>query len=154
MKIDDGRIKAKKEAEKVEHLKKLAEEYKNKYLRALADYHNLEKRVNEQREEQVTNTTKRIFLDLLPFLDNLEKAEAFIQDQGLKMVKEQFQQVLTKEGLKEIDLLGKEFDPHLAEAVDVIEGEKDNMVSGILRKGYILGDKVLRVAQVKVTKKI
>jgi molecular chaperone GrpE len=134
--------------------KNLTEEYRNKYLRALADYHNLEKRINEQKGEQSRSAIKRIFLDLLPLLDNLEKAEIFLKDQGLKLIKDQFKQVLAKEGLREIDLLGKEFDPNLAEAVDVVKGDEDNIISEIVRKGYMLGDKVLRVAQVKVTKKL
>jgi len=146
--------KVKKETEKIEHLKKQVEEYKNKYLRALADYHNFEKRVREQNEEQVKNITKRVLLDILPFLDNLEKAEIFLKDEGLKLIKSQFYQTLEKEGLREMSLLNKEFDPHLAEAVGVVEGEKDNIVVEIVRKGYMLYDKVIRVAQVKVSKKI
>jgi molecular chaperone GrpE len=154
MTMQNAKSKVKKEADKIEHLKKQVEEYKNKYLRALADYHNFEKRVHQQNEEQVRNATKRIIVNLLPFLDDLEKAEIFLKDEGLKIIKSQFYQALAKEGLREIDLLNKEFDPHLAEAVGVVEGEKDNIVSEIVKKGYILGDKVIRVAQVKVTKKI
>lgn len=146
--------KIKKEHGNIEELKKLVEEYKHKYLRALADYQNFEKRVNEQKEEQIKNTTKKIVLNMLPFLDNLEKAEVFLKDEGLEMIKKQFQQALEKEGLKEIDVLGKEFDPHLAEAIDVVEGDKDNIITEVARKGYMLGDKVIRVAQVKVSKKL
>lgn len=146
--------KVKKEHENTEELKRLVEEYKHKYLRALADYQNFEKRVSEQKEEQIKNTTKKIVLNMLPFLDNLEKAEVFLKDEGLEMIKKQFQQALEKEGLKEIDVLGKEFDPHLAEAIDVVEGDKDNIITDVARKGYMLGDKVIRVAQVKVSKKL
>ena len=150
----NGKSKVKKEHENVEELKRLIEEYKHKYLRALADYQNFEKRVSEQKEEQIKNTTKKVILNMLPFLDNLEKAEVFLKDEGLRMIKKQFQQALEKEGLKEIDLLGKEFDPHLAEAIDLVEGDKDNIITEIARKGYALGDKVIRVAQVKVSKKL
>lgn len=154
MKMQNDKAKSKKEIEKVEHLKKLVEEYKNKYLRALADYQNFEKRIQERNEDLVRNATKRVLLDMLPFLDNLEKAEVFLKDEGLKIIKNQFYQSLEKEGLKEIELLGKEFDPHLAEAIGVTEGEKDNIVTEVVRKGYTLGDKVIRVAQVKVTKRL
>ncbi len=152
--MKNGKSKIHREPENIEQLKKLAEEYKNKYLRALADYQNLEKRVREQSEEQAQNIKKRLLLDMLPFLDNLAKAEIFLKDEGLKIIKNQFYQTLEKEGLKEIDLEGKEFDPHLAEAVDVVEGEEDNKIAEIVRKGYMMNDKVIRVAQVKVTKKI
>lgn len=152
--MQNDKSKSKKEIDKVEHLKKLVEEYKNKYLRALADYQNFEKRIQERNEDLVRNATKRVLLDMLPFLDNLEKAEVFLKDEGLKIIKNQFYQSLEKEGLKEIELLGKEFNPHLAEAVGVTEGEKDNIITEIVRKGYTLGDKVIRVAQVKVSKKI
>lgn len=148
-----GQAKVKRESEKEEQLKKLVEEYKNKYLRALADYHNLEKRVQEQNEELTRNVTRRLLLNMLPFLDNLEKAEVFLKDEGLKIIKDQFQKTLEKEGLKEMDLIDKEFDPHLAEAVEVVEGDKGNIVTEVVRKGYMLGDKVIRVAQVKVTKR-
>lgn len=151
--MKNGKTKVKKESEKEEQLKKLVEEYKNKYLRALADYHNLEKRVQEQNEELTRNVTRRLLLNMLPFLDNLEKAEVFLKDEGLKMIKDQFQKTLEKEGLKEMDLRDKEFDPHLAEAVEVVEGDEDNIVTEVVRKGYMLGDKVIRVAQVKVTKR-
>ena len=63
-------------------------------------------------------------------------------------------QILKEVGLEEIDLLGKDFDPIFAEAIDIIPGKEDNKVVEVLRKGYKLGDKIIRVAQVKVSKKI
>ena len=77
----------------------------------------------------------------------------FIKDVGLKQVKDSFCQLLRDEQIEEINLLGKEFDPRLAEAVDVVVGERDNIVVEVLRKGYRFGGKILRVAQVKVSKK-
>ncbi|OGK31524.1 nucleotide exchange factor GrpE, partial [Candidatus Roizmanbacteria bacterium RIFCSPHIGHO2_12_FULL_36_11] len=73
---------------------------------------------------------------------------------GLKMIKDKFVQIIRDEKIEELQVLGKEFDPHLAEAVDVVKGEKDNIIVEVLRKGYTLNGKVLRVAQVKVTKKL
>jgi len=141
-------LKIKEENEK---LKKEVEEFKNKYLRALADYQNLQKRMLEEKKEWEKRIKKEFFLKILPFLDNLEKAEIFIKDTGLKLIKDQFLQFLKNEGVEEIDLLGKEFDPNLAEAVDVIEGEKENLIVEVLRKGYKMGEEVLRIAQVKVS---
>ena len=135
------------------NLKKQIEEYKNKYLRALADYQNFEKRVYEDKEEIRTNANRTLIIKLLSFLDSLDKAEVFVKDANLKLVKDNFHKLLTEEGLEEIKVLGKEFDPYQAEVVDLVEGEKENMVAEVLRKGYSLNGKIIRVAQVKVTKK-
>lgn len=148
----DKKIKENKKLE-IEKLKKEVEEYKNKYLRALADYANLERRVEKERQEIVVNANKNLLLKILPILDNLEKAEIFIKDDGLKMVKNNFYQFLKSEGVEEIQILGKEFDPQLAEAIEVVEGEKDNIIVEVLKKGYKFNNKVLRVAQVKVSKR-
>ncbi len=150
--MDDKKLKENKKLE-IERLKKEAEEYKNKYLRALADYQNLERRVEEKRQEEMVNASKNLLLKLLPIVDSLEKAEIFIKDKGLRMVKESFYQFLKSQGIEEIDILGKEFNPQLAEAIEVTEGDKDNIVVEVLRKGYKFNNKILRVAQVKVSKK-
>jgi len=135
-------------------LKDQVEEFKNKYLRAIADYQNLEKRVGEERFELMKMANKNLLIKILPFLDNLEKAELFIKDEGLKISKDHFLQILLDAGLKEIDLLNKDFDPVFAEAVDIVAGKEDNKVVEVLRKGYMFEDKIIRVAQVKVSKKI
>ncbi len=140
--------------QEIESLKQQIEEFKNKYLRALADYQNLEKRVNNERFELMKMANKNLLIKILPFLDNLEKAEIFIKDEGLKISKENFLQILKEVGLEEINLLNKDFDPNLAEAIDIVPGIKDNKVVEILRKGYKFEDKIIRVAQVKVSKKI
>jgi len=139
--------------EENEKLKKELEEIKNKYLRALADYQNLEKRVNEEKQVLERKIKKNIFLGILPLVDSLEKAEVFVKDPGLKLIKDQFFQFLKSEGIEEIDLLRKEFNPYLAEAVDIVLGDKDNIVVEILRKGYKIDGEILRIAQVKVSKK-
>ena len=135
-------------------LKKQLEECNEKYLRALADYQNFEKRVRDEKIELISSANKQFIMKLLPFLDNLNKAEVFFKDSGLNMIKNDFLEVLKSEGVEEIDIAGKEFDPHIAEAVDISEGEKDNIVLEVLRQGYTLHGKVLRVAQVKVSKKV
>ncbi|MCS7092991.1 MAG: nucleotide exchange factor GrpE [Patescibacteria group bacterium] len=138
----------------IEELERELNDYKNKYLRALADYQNLEKRIEEERKEITNKAKSELLLKLLPFLDNLDRAEVFFKDEGLRLVKESFLKILKELGLEEIDVLGKEFDPHFSEAVEVVNGEKDNVIVEVTRKGYKLGDKILRVAQVKVSKKV
>jgi len=158
--MDNTKKTDKKGLEETEKLKKLmeeqkkqTEEYKIKYLRALADYQNLEKRVNFEKQELMKTANKNILLKILPIVDDLEKAEIFIKDNGLKLIKDNFLKFLKSEGVEEIEILGKEYDPYLAEAVEIVEGEKDNIVTEIIRKGYRLSDKILRAAQVKVSKK-
>ncbi len=138
----------------VEKLKKEVEEYKNKYLRALADYQNFEKRAGEEKSRLVRIANLNLITKLLPFLDNLEKAEVFVKDQGLKMAKDHLFQSLKEIGIEEINVLNKPFDPNTAEAIDIVQGDKDDMVVEVLRKGYRLGGSILRVAQVRVSKKI
>ena len=97
---------------------------------------------------------KEFILKLLFFLDNLNRAELFIKDANLKMIKQSFEKLLENEGLKEIVVLNKPFDPYTSEVIDLVEGEKENEVIEVLRKGYMLSDQLLRSAQVKVSKKI
>ncbi|KKQ02102.1 MAG: Protein GrpE [Candidatus Roizmanbacteria bacterium GW2011_GWA2_36_23] len=137
----------------LEQTKQNAEENKNKYLRALADYQNYEKRVRIEKEELIKRANKELLLRILPFLDNLEKAEMFVKDKGLIIAKDHFLQILKESGLEEIDILNKEYDPYVAEVIDLIEGNKDNIVIEVLRKGYKYNGQVIRVAQVKVSKK-
>ena len=128
--------------------------WKDKYLRALADYQNFEKRVSSDKEELRKTANQFFIMRLLPFLDNLERAEAFIKDKNLLMIKEEFVKLLKQEGIEELIVLGKEFDPYLAEAIDMIPGEKDNIVVEVVRKGYQFQGRLIRAAQVKVSKKI
>lgn len=128
--------------------------WKDKYLRALADYQNFEKRVSVDKDELRKTANQFFIIRLLPFLDNLERAEAFVKDKNLQMIKQEFVKLLQQEGIEEIIVLEKEFDPYLAEATDMIPGEKDNFVIEVLRKGYRFQGKLIRPAQVKVSKKL
>lgn len=130
------------------------EEYKNKYLRALADYNNLERRTAEQIENYQKRARKNLLSKFLDILDTLYQAEVFVKDPGLAMVKDNFIKLLKSEGVEELDLQGKEYDPYVAEAIDAVIDEKnDNKVVEIVSRGYKIGDEVIRVAKVKVGKK-
>ncbi len=153
-KKETKQLESEKVNQEIEQLKKQVEEFKNKYLRALADYQNLEKRISEEKFEIIKNANKHLILGLLPFLGNLEKAEVFIKDKGLKITKDHLFNILKEIGLEEIEVLNKEYDPNSAEVIDTVEGDKDNIVTEVLRKGYKLNDKILQVAQVKVSKKV
>lgn len=138
----------------LEEEKKKTEENKTKYLRALADYQNFENRVASQREELINNANKHLVMKLLSFLDNLDQAEIFVKDDHLKLIKGSFHKLLKEEGLKELEIKGKEYDPYTAEAIDIVDGEKENQVVDVLRKGYEMNGKVIRIAQVKVSRKL
>lgn len=150
-KIEDELVKVKAE---LEEEKKKSEENKTKYLRALADYQNFENRVASQREELINNANKHLIIKLLSFLDNLDQAEIFVKDNHLKLIKDSFHKMLKDEGLKELEVKGKEYDPYTAEVIDMVEGEKANQVVDVLRKGYEMNGKIIRVAQVKVSRKL
>lgn len=147
------RVEVETMKKELEEAKKISEEYKTKYLRALADYQNFEKRVADQKAELITSANRELITKLLSFLDNLEKAEIFIKDTSLKMIKDSFYAALQSTGLKEIEVVGKEYDPYNAEVIDMVEGERDNMVTEVLRKGYELNGRIIRIAQVKVSRK-
>lgn len=125
--------------------------WKNKYLRALADYENLEKRTENQTTDIYKRANKKILLKLLDILDVIDQAEVFVKDPGLKLVKDEFGKLLTGEGVKRMELVGKEYDPYVAEVIEMVAGNKPNTVSEVVKNGYMLHDEVLRHAQVKVT---
>ncbi len=126
--------------------------------RALADYQNLEKRIQDGRSELTAWTTNQILSKLLPVLHHFELAlgGSTEQDQqsgwfkGVSMAVNQFKQVLKEEGLEEVMVDGN-FDPNLHEAVDMREGE-DNKILEVTEKGYTLHGKVLKPAKVVVGK--
>ncbi len=153
-KTDTEKLEFEKLNLEIVELKKQVDEFKNKYLRAIADYQNLEKRVGDERFELMKIANKAMLIKILPFLDNLEKAELFIKDPGLKISKDHFMQILKEAGLVEIEVLNKDYDPVTAEAVQLVPGKEEGKVVEVLRKGYMFEDKIIRVAQVKVSKKL
>ena len=120
-----------------------------KYLRALADYQNLEKRVEREKDLFVKFANSILILKMLPILDNLERAQEHLKDQGIELVVKQFNDALISEGVTSISDAGGEFNPELHEAVTHGTGE-EGKVTEVLEKGYKLGEKVIRPAKVKV----
>lgn len=133
-------------------LQQQLEAFEGKYKRALADYQNLQKRVNEEKSEWIRSSNKDLLLRLLPVLDTLMMAEKHLQDQGLQVSINQFLDILKGEGVIRVKTVGEEFDPFTMECVTTEEGEEGKVLEE-LRAGYMLYDKVLRPAQVKVGKK-
>lgn len=120
-----------------------------KWKRALADYANLEKRINKEKEVFVRFCNARLLENLLSVLDDFERAEKHLKDQGLSLAVNKFKEVLQKENLEEIKVEGEEFNPELMEATEIVVGPKNRVVE-VVNKGYLLNNRVLRVAKVKV----
>lgn len=127
------------------------EKFKNLYLRALADYKNLEHRMNQERQRMRISIKKEMIYTLLPVLDNIDQAEVFNQDPGLKMVGTSFRKALQEMGVTDIDLIGTEYNPEYAEVVQVVEGEADNIVVAVVQKAYQLDGQVIRPGKVTVS---
>ncbi len=138
-----------KENKKVEELEQQVIELETSWKRALADYKNLERRMELEREQIGLFATEILVKKLLPVLDNLELTTKHLKDQGLELTLKDFSQILKDMGLTEVEALGKDFNPNEMEAIDMVEGEK-NKVLETLQKGYVLNNKVLRAVRVKV----
>lgn len=128
------------------------EEWKNKYLRALADYQNLEKRTFQEKDEIRTFASEVTLRKFIPAIDSLERAVKHITDEGLALSLKEFYAALSASGVKRIETVGKSFDPFTMECLEVVSGEDGIVVEEIL-SGYTYHGKILRVAQVKVGKK-
>lgn len=137
--------------------KKKADEYFDHLKRNMAEFDNFKKRVLKEKESMYSTITSDVISDLLPIIDNFEKAiNATTTDEsyknGMLMIYNQLNDTLKKFGLIEIDALNKTFDPNFHEAVIHIEDDKysEKEVVEVFRKGYKLGEKVIRHAMVKV----
>ncbi|MBO2534907.1 nucleotide exchange factor GrpE [Rummeliibacillus suwonensis] len=148
------------ESDELALLKEKLEKEEERYLRLLADFDNLKRRNQIDRVAQEKYRAQNLLTDLLPVLDNFERAlqvEATTEDaksmkQGIEMVYRSLVEATTKEGLEPIATENVPFDPNIHHAV--MQEKDDTKESGIvlqeLQKGYMLKDRVLRPAMVKV----
>ncbi len=130
-------------------LRQQLEELDYNWKRALADYQNLQKRFEEEKEQVVTLANMSLLSGLVPIYDNLLILQKHTTDKGLEMIVKEFKQLLTDFGLEKLDVLGKDFNPETMEAVEVIEGEQNRVVE-VVQNGYLLNGKLLKPARVKV----
>lgn len=144
----------------LQEAKAKAEEYYAHLQRLKAEFDNFRKRTQKEKEETAKYAAEQIIIDLLPVLDNLERAidstrankdfEAL--SQGMDMIVRQFRKVLEDEGLNLIETIGKEFDPNLHEALlKEASDQEPNTILEEYQKGYFLKDRVIRPAKVKVS---
>ena len=147
----------KEQMEKMEGLAKLVADVNDKYLRLAAEYDNYRKRTAKEKESVYGDAKADTIKPLLAVYDNLERGiaqydESDVHRQGLELILRQFTEALTKLGVTEIEAKGQPFDPGLHNAVMHVEDESagENTVVEVFQKGFMIGDKVLRFAMVKV----
>lgn len=145
---------------KLAELEAKLEEKENRYLRLQADFDNSRRRAKLDLEAAQKYRAQSLINDLLPVLDNFERALKLETDneevksllQGMEMVQRGLMDALRKEGAEPIDAVGKEFDPNFHQAVMQVseEGFESNIVVEEFQKGYVLKDRVIRPSMVKV----
>lgn len=145
-----------------DNLEKELEELNEKYLRLQAEYSNYRRRTQEEKATIYSLGNERLILELLPVLDNFERAIVNMKENGIsqnyldgvEMIRKSLIQVLEKEGLVCIEACGKDFDPdhHHAVLMEECEEAESGKVLEELQKGYRLKDKTIRPTMVKVSK--
>ncbi len=158
--VDDPRDKRIKELEeKLSKLENTARVINQRYVELQKETEYLKERYRKDLEETRKYGHEKIALDLLEVVDNFERAFQYEGNdlenlkKGFEIIYKELLRILEKYGIKEMELLGKEFDPYIAEAVDreYTQDVPQNVVVRVERKGYWLYDRVLRPAKVVVS---
>ncbi|WP_036728549.1 nucleotide exchange factor GrpE [Peptoniphilus mikwangii] len=132
---------------------------KDQFLRLQADFANYKRRTEVERKEYIELGTKKVMLELIQIVDNFERAieskgekDTFFD--GVELIYKQLMELLEKNGVTEMNSLNEKFDPNLHHAVliEQKDGIEEGIVIEVLQKGYMIGEKVLRSAMVKVSK--
>ena len=143
-------------------LQKQRDDYYDLLLRKSAEFDNYRKRVERERQTLADATAASVIEELLPLVDDLERAlkadtgaeatEAYRR--GVELIHKQLLEVLRKRGVRPIEALGADFDPYYHQAVshEPAAGRRDNEIIEEFRRGYMLGDRLLRPSMVKVAK--
>jgi len=136
----------------IDHLREM-------YLRKLAEFDNYRKRIDRERQELRRTAAEGLVSELLPVLDNFERAVQHAEEsepaafrEGVAMIARQFADILQRSGLETIDPTGQRFDPELHEAVQRIEGSEyaPGSIVGVFSRGYLFGGRLIRPAMVAV----
>ena len=155
-KPEEKKAKEKKE-EKKPDLKAEMDALNDKYLRICAEYDNFRKRSQKEKDSLYGDVKAETLKKFLPVYDNLVRALAQSTEdeayrRGVEMIMNQFNVTMEKLGVTEIECLGKKFDPAFHNAVMHVEDEEkgENEIVEVFQKGFMMGDKVIRFAMVKV----
>ena len=148
----------------VAELQRERDEFHDRWLRKSAEFDNYRKRVDRERREQAEQAITDLLAELLLVVDDFDRAltvEAPGDDvgggayrKGIELIHTKLNDVLRKRGVRPIETLGTDFDPNLHQAViyEASPDHREGEVIGELRRGYLIGDKLLRPAMVKVAK--
>ena len=141
-----------KSVDETEELKARVAELEDKNLRMMAEIENYRRRTNKEKLDLIETAGERIFRDMLPLIDDFERALAVIDDEGVKLIYQKFLAFLDKNDVHAIDTKGADFNTDEHEAVTLFAAGEENKgkVIDCTQKGYKLGDKVIRFAKVVV----
>ena len=145
----------------VDALKSERDALQDRLLRTAAEFDNYRKRIDRERREQADSAAASLLTEILPVVDNLERAllapatpESAGYRAGVELIHRQLLDLLRKRGVTPIEALGTDFDPRIHQAVsqETSETHRDGEVMEEMQRGYMLGDRLLRAAMVKVAK--
>ena len=145
----------------IAELRREADDYRDRWLRKTAEFDNYRKRLERERREHADQAIVDLLESLLIVVDDFDRAltveagpEAEAYRKGVELIHAKFHDLLKRRGVTPIDALGADFDPNFHQAVmhESSPDHRDGEVIGELRKGYMLGDRLLRPAMVKVAK--
>lgn len=147
----------------LEQAKREATEYKDKYLRLMAEIDNTRKRLYKDQQDAVQTAVENVVIDFLSPIDHMENALNFSQQMsedvkqwamGFKMILTQFKDALGNNGISQMNSVGTPFDPHLHEAIEMVDTHDfpPGTVFEECVKGYKMGERIVRPARVKVSK--
>ena len=147
--------KCEKLKEELKNLRRERDEYKDKYLRKLAEFDNFRKMMEREIEKEKKIVEASIIKEFLDSYESLEKS--LMQDknlkEGIELIYKNIKKILEKHKVREIKTIGEKFNPNLHEAIGVVDGKEDNIIVEEYQRGYMLGDMVLRHSKVIVSKK-
>ncbi|MCB1149243.1 MAG: nucleotide exchange factor GrpE [Chlamydiia bacterium] len=149
----------------LESLRREALEFKDKYLRLLAEQENTRKRLMKERDDFSRHSARQILAEFLTPVDQMEAALKFAAEMseevkhwalGFEMILGQFKDVLTQHGVREMECLGKTYDPHFHHVTETVATSEHppGTIINVTLKGYMMGDKTLRPANVTVAKEL
>lgn len=150
------------ETDPLEALRRERDTLQDRLLRLAAEFDNYRKRVDRDRREQAESALAAALDDLLPIIDDLDRAleapvgsDAEVYRRGVELIHRQMADLLRRRGVTPIEAVGADFDPRIHQAVmhELSAAHRDGEVMAELRRGYMLGERLLRPAMVKVARR-
>jgi molecular chaperone GrpE len=146
--------------DQVADLQRERDDYQDRWMRKSAEFDNYRKRIERERREQADQKVVDLLLELLLVVDDFDRAltvdaaDVPSYRKGVELIHTKLQDLLRKHNVKSIDSVGADFDPNLHQAVahEVSPEHREGEVIGELRRGYMMGDRLLRPAMVRVAK--